>query len=261
MTFTSLHGHGFLFLVLVFMLPGICPAFQASSCTTRIGAVRTVLSPRSHSDTVSRRAFSSSSSTATTAKAVTTLFLFRNVLGHDASKVRLEEPITVYKNTTSGDSGTISNDLELDGLGDYVTQWANLFTNGGISLTTPVNVKVLPSSDTSRGVQLLFRDTNTGYKSHKEDAAAEKEADRGSDSSNDKNDKNNKKSTKGGKVKQGGVEIMVRKTIGDGGDSSSIMVVASRCEIDDETIIKEMSEERIMTELRRAIEVWIRETK
>jgi hypothetical protein len=51
--------------------------------------------------------------------------------------------------------------------------------------------------------------------------------------------------------KQGGVEILVEKL-----SSSSLQVRAKRCEIDDDTMIKEMSEEVIIQELKKAIGVW-----
>merc|ERR1712238_123395 len=53
--------------------------------------------------------------------------------------------------------------------------------------------------------------------------------------------------------KQGGVQIFVEKL------SGSLQVRAVRCEIDDDTVIKEMSEEAIIRELQKAINVWKKE--
>jgi hypothetical protein len=171
--------------------------------------------------------------------------MFGNLFGGGSVKVvPLEEPVTVYSHA----DGT---DLELDGLGDYVTKWAGMFMNGGIALTTPVTVTALPSSPSSRGVQLLFRDTHTGYISSKE---TKKNEDRANDDDNHQATKTNKK--KDGHVKQGGVEIVVRKTT-----TGDLEVVASRCEIEEGTIIKEMSEQTILSELHQAIKVWKRETQ
>lgn len=163
------------------------------------------------------------------------LHMFGSVFG--GGKVSLEEPATVYKN----DKGNM--EMELEALGDYLTTWAGLFTNGSIALTTPVTVKPLTPSATSRGIQLLFRDTKTAYKNSKED-----------DKEKTTTDKDGKKK-KNGQVKQGGVEIIVENT------ERGITVVAARCEVEEDTIIKEMSEETIMKELKQAIEVWKREKK
>merc|ERR1712238_629460 len=55
--------------------------------------------------------------------------------------------------------------------------------------------------------------------------------------------------------KQGGVQIFVEKL------SRSLRVRAVRCEIDDDTVIKEMSEEVIIRELQKAINVWKKKSR
>ena len=56
------------------------------------------------------------------------------------------------------------------------------------------------------------------------------------------------------KVKQGGVELLVEKLPND-----TLRVRARRCNMDDETMVKEMSEETIVKELEEALEVWRQE--
>ena len=43
--------------------------------------------------------------------------------------------------------------------------------------------------------------------------------------------------------------------------SGTIQVRAKRCDFDEDTMLKEMSEETIIKELSKAIDVWKRETK
>lgn len=170
----------------------------------------------------------------------TALHGFGNIFGWggSSSKVSLNEPVLVY--THSFDQ------LEFDGLCEYVEKWANLFTTGNIKLTTPVTV-VKVSNENSRGVRLLFQNTNTRYQSKSDEKEA---ADVDPTTSQDDTSRKSKKKEA---TKQGGVEILVDKS------TSSIQVVASRCEIDEDTIIKEMSEETIIHELKQAIEVWKRD--
>lgn len=168
----------------------------------------------------------------------TALHLFG--FGGSGSKLALDEPVTVYKNAND------ASRVEFEGLGDYLVKWSKMFTNGGIKLTTPVEV-VHATNDSKTAVRFLFKDTNTGYKNKSEESESGKYR---PPSDEDKSKKKESKTTK-----QGGVEIVVEK-FGDG-----LQVVASRCEIDADTIIKEMSEETILKELQLALDVWKRETK
>ncbi len=159
--------------------------------------------------------------------------------GGSNSKLSLDESVVVYSHS--------SKDFvqEYEGLSDYIEKWAKMFTNGNIPLTTPVVVELLVSNDNSRGVRLWFKDTNTGYQSKNE----EKESNRPPSSE----EKSQKTSNDKGKKNQGGVEILVDKTNG------KVQVRARRCEIEEDTVIKEMSEETILNELKQAIEVWKRD--
>ena len=55
-------------------------------------------------------------------------------------------------------------------------------------------------------------------------------------------------------MKQGGVEVLVDKVDGD-----LLQVRAQRCEIEEGTMIKEMSEATILKELQKAMDVWKKE--
>jgi hypothetical protein len=157
--------------------------------------------------------------------------------GSSSSKLALDEPVTVYS-ASSAD--------EFEGLGDYISTWANnMFVNGSIKLTTPVVLEAV-SSENTRGIRLLFKDANTGYKNKNE----ESESGKARPPSSDETKKKKKENTK----LQGGVQIVVEKTAG-----SDVQVLARRCETDEDTVIKEMSEETIMSELRQAIDIWKRQ--
>ena len=73
------------------------------------------------------------------------------------------------------------------------------------------------------------------------------------DDGNSSSSKNKKKKKK---KLEGGVEILVEKLV-----SGTVQVRARRCDFDEDTMIKEMSEETIVKELRKAVDVWKRETK
>ena len=52
--------------------------------------------------------------------------------------------------------------------------------------------------------------------------------------------------------KEGGVEVLVEKTV-DG----ELRVRARRCNMDHKTIVKEMSEEVIVSNLKKAVKAWV----
>jgi hypothetical protein len=181
----------------------------------------------------------------------TALYIFGGLFGGGSSSklILSEEPLTIYSIPAKADD---DNDKQYVALGEYIEKWSKLFTNGNIKLTTPVTVELVKVPETScRGVRLLFKDTNTGYQSKTEEQESNsrpKATANGADAqSTDKKKK--------GKVKQGGVEILVEK------NDKGVQVTAKRCEVEEDTIIKEMSEETILNELKQAIEVWKRETK
>ena len=133
---------------------------------------------------------------------------------------------------------------------EFVRVWSHQFEAGGTlarRVTTPVKVDIhddLPDDgvDSCVHVRLLFQKVAapTGY----QDKDEEEEEDYGEKA---------KKSDKD-EIKQGGVEILVEKLPRD-----SLRVRVRRCEMDDETVVKEMSEAAIVQELKEALHVWRQE--
>jgi len=127
---------------------------------------------------------------------------------------------------------------KFESLGGYIQQWAAMFEGKGMGLTTPVTIRTVNDENT-KGAQILFLKVETGYK--------DKDKDEDDDGVSPKDKQENE-------VKQGGVEVLVEKLPDD-----SVQVRVQRCEMDDETMIKEMSEETILKELKKAMEVWKKE--
>jgi hypothetical protein len=156
----------------------------------------------------------------------------------------------------------------------YITLWSESYdssssssssssttaTKKGTGLTTPVIVRpsrqqpsIYDGVTNRSGVRILFRPTNTGdrYKSATEERMDEKTRNSGSGAAAAK---------KGGATvlpmskerKEGGVEVLVERTISD-----TIRVRARRCNIDDKTIVKEMSEDVIIGSLKKAMDAWM----
>lgn len=156
------------------------------------------------------------------------LDLFGGIFGSDDSK-RSDEELALYPNLQAD---------QFDGLSEYIQQWAALFKGGG--LTTPVKIIQTNADDSSKGVQILFQKVDTGYQD--KDSSEESEG-------------NEKEKERTKAVSEGGVEVLVEKK------DDKIQVRARRCEIEEGTMIKEMSEDAILQELKKAMEVWRKETK
>jgi hypothetical protein len=138
------------------------------------------------------------------------------------------------------------SNVSFESLSDYIrNMWTQLFVKGDIKLTTPVVVQQITSVakedgvEMATGVRLLFKKVDTGYKSKAEE-----------DVDNERKGGGQNKGTQS----QGGVEILVEKM-----DNQRLRVRARRCEIEDDTVIKEMSEETILHELKEAIAAWQKE--
>eukprot|EP00984_Skeletonema_dohrnii_P006460 scaffold2309_cov71-Skeletonema_dohrnii-CCMP3373.AAC.2 len=106
-----------------------------------------------------------------------------------------------------------------------------------MGLTTAVDVVELPKSDDSAGVQFLFKKGKGGRSAYSD--------------KDDKNDDGDKKKQKDDSIKEGGVQVMINK-LSDG----DLEVIASRCEIEEGTMIKEMSEQTIIDSLGQAMKAW-----
>ena len=162
-------------------------------------------------------------------------------------------------------------DVKFESLSDYITnKWAMLFVTGDIPLTTPVRVlrnaasSEIESNKTDldensgaenvedvAGCRLIFQKVDTNYKSKEEEKT-------GSTTVDDRTTSSEREETK-----QGGVEILVEKIskLSPSSDDArwSLRIRARRCEVDDDTMIKEMSEDMIVKELRKAIDIWKKE--
>jgi hypothetical protein len=100
---------------------------------------------------------------------------------------------------------------------------------------------VVPGVKKRGGVRLLFLPTSTGknYLSREEEVKREK--------------KGMSTATAPRKVdaKEGGVEILVEVT-----DEEQLRVRAKRCNYADDVVIKELSEEAILSRFQKCIDVW-----
>jgi len=141
-------------------------------------------------------------------------------------------------------------------LASYMDQWSDRFKNGakGTGLTTPVSVvpsrfgkeNDAPGVRRKFGFRLEFKKTNTGaaYKSKAEEKEREKtNPDASLNTINQK--------------REGGIEILVEEVVKAGG--SELRVRAKRCNMGDDTGVKEMSEETILSRLGEAVNVWKKE--
>jgi hypothetical protein len=176
------------------------------------------------------------------------LFMFGKFFGGSDDQ---DGELALYPNLAT--SKTNADDVKFKGLSDYIQTWSNLFETDpkGMGLTT--KIKLLPSMVDpdgeivvrSSGVRLVFKSTDTGYKSKTEE---------GEGRNTNQNKDQDQKKKKGKEKLEGGVEILVEKL-----SSGEVRVRAQRCDLDEDTMIKEMSEESIISQLGRAIDVWKKE--
>jgi len=136
---------------------------------------------------------------------------------------------------------------------EYLKEWAELMPDYK-RLTTPVRVEVSTQPPNAyekvserAGVSLLYMPTNTGkaYLSKEEERVREQQT--GSSSSGGA--KNNLQMKK--MKKEGGVEVLTEVT-----SDGELRVRARRCNMGDDTVVKEISEETILKRLEEAIKVW-----
>lgn len=171
--------------------------------------------------------------------------------------LRLAGPELWRSSDLSVETDNIDQDFEA--LSGYLNEWSTRFENGakGTGLTTPVTVSLsnfrgdVDSSFVRRkfGFMLQFKQTNTGtnYISKNEEKMLERQ------SASDKSVNPIKKVAK--QKKEGGVEIIVEEIVRDS-NSNLIRVRARRCNMDDNTVVKEMSEETIVKSLADAVNMW-----
>jgi hypothetical protein len=177
------------------------------------------------------------------------LYMFGGLFGGDGkAKNEEDRELAVYPKLAS-------SDVKFNSLSDYIQTWSQLFVTDpkGMRLTTPV--QVLPTSleqpddknvVAANGVRLVFKSTATGYQSK-----TEQDSTGGYGYKKPVNDNAEPATKKKEEKKEGGVEILVEQLA-----NGEVRVTAKRCEIDENTMIKEMSEEAIVNELKKAIDAW-----
>lgn len=146
---------------------------------------------------------------------------------------------------------TSNTNVKYESLSGFIATWSRKFEEDrkGMGLTTPVKIssfleeggddEQLSADLIERsGVRIIFQPTKTGYNSKKEEDSRER-----GDGDSDKKKK--------GPPKEGGVEISVEKM-----SNGEVQLTARRCETDEDTTIKEMSEEAIISQLKKAIDAW-----
>lgn len=155
-------------------------------------------------------------------------------------------------------------DRKFEELSNYMNAWSDRFNNGakGTGLTTPVIVSPSrflddiegenPSIVRKYGVRFEFKQTNTGfaYRSKSEEREVE-------------NLKGGQSSSGAAPIKtafqnnEGGIEVLVEEVTRAG--KRQLRVRARRCNMDDATVVKELSEQTILKNLGKAVEVWKKE--
>jgi len=179
--------------------------------------------------------------------------------------LRLDGPELWRSEHLTGDivDGTVV-DRKFEELASYINQWSDRFNNGakGTGLTTPVTVsesRFLNDSDSPSnirqkyGVRLEFKSTNTGaaYKSKSEEKQLERQRSGGAPPPSSSSSSAFSRVQK----KEGGIEIICEEIVSKEG-KVELRLRARRCNMDDATVIKEMSEQTILKRLDEAVEVW-----
>jgi len=124
---------------------------------------------------------------------------------------------------------------------DWVkSSWSRKWVKSGSGLTTPVEIK-----ETASGVQLVFTPLKSSYVSFKEEKAREKARDKGNDEDQDSKSKTPPKDM------EGGIEVSVE-------DAPFPRIRAMRCNMAEETVVKETSEKIMMSSLKKDVQGWIK---
>ena len=216
---------------------------------------------------------------AKTTTTTTSLRLFGNVFGRDGTVAAEEGGVVregelarfAFPATAGSHPIPPAVDLEFDSLSIMIGEWSKLFVaddEHGVKkvtgLTTPVTVVDLAADDEEReveeeedgdvvkfsGVQLLFKKGKTGGGSAYRDKDDER-----MHGKNEREDGRKKDDDDDADIaKEGGVQVRVERL--SGGD---LRVIASRCEVEEGTMTKEMSEGVIIDSLRKAVIAWRKE--
>ncbi len=168
----------------------------------------------------------------------TKLNLFGNLFGNDVADDVENKELAQFSNLLVRKDMNI--DVKFDSLSIMISSWSKMFSDHkSMGLTTAVDVVELPKSDDCAGVQFLFK-KGTGGRAY-----------------SDKDDKeDNDGDKKEEAISEGGVQVMINK-LSDG----DLQVIAKRCEIEEGTMIKEMSEQTIIDSLGQVMQAWKKEQK
>jgi hypothetical protein len=135
----------------------------------------------------------------------------------------------------------------------YLQEWA-MMLQGGKGLTTPIYAEVprqklalAPGVKESASVQLNFLPTATGKNYLSRDEEKEREKKQGTAASEQVLPTSTRRST----ARDGGIEIVAEITT-----TGELRVRAKRCNYADNVILKELSEETILSRFRKCIDVW-----
>jgi len=197
--------------------------------------------------------FSSPTTSQTTSILSTTssssLHLFGNIFGNNDAE---DDQQNLQENELARFSHELSSEeaahVKFDSLSIMISEWSKFFTDPdkSMGLTTPVVLVELKSDEdendavtNSSGVQFLFQKSKTGGRSAYQDKDDEK---------------NSEKEKKEDVVKEGGVEVKVNQL-----SNGNLSVIAKRCEIEEGTMVKEMSEQTIVDSLRKVMVAWKKE--
>jgi len=158
--------------------------------------------------------------------------------------------------------------VKYERLKEYIAEWADTMfvkktTKTG--LTTPVTVEISKrgASATSSSVKILFKQTATGsgYKSRDEERVIERQQDAATKSKDDNTPK--RVVTMAQQKKEGGLEVIVEmmnvSSNDEGGDQGTmkLRVRGRRCNMDDNTVVKEKSEGVLLKKLKDGVQIWI----
>ena len=164
------------------------------------------------------------------------------------------------------DDPQLGHVAQLDVLNEYIGEWADLLCTSGKGLTTPVRCEIVSTASTSNTnnnvlpsgvlqqsssiVRILFQPTNTGkyYVSKEDEREISSSSDGKSSSSSSKPTRSNNPRI----AKEGGIEFVMEALQ----DNQQLRIRVKRCNYNHDTIIKELSEQTILSQFKKCIEVW-----
>jgi hypothetical protein len=153
---------------------------------------------------------------------------------------------------------------QLDVLIEYISEWADLLCTSGKGLTTPVRCEITTSSNgralpsgvsqqASSIIRILFQPTNTGKyyvsKDDEREMASSNSGDGKSSGSSSPVRNINPRFTK-----EGGLEFVVE--VVPHNNHQQLRIRVKRCNYSHDTIIKELSEQSILSQFKKCIAVW-----